>query len=372
MSMKKGKGGLFRRIVAFLSILILAVAAAVVIVNWDDLSFDGIKRNLFSSVKNAETFYFDAGEGSVFADLNGGLAIASSSGIQIFNKSGEIIDQETLFISCPSIFAENARAVVYDLGGKSVRLIDKDEISLSLETENPIISCAVNEDGYLALCTQEEGYKGSVTVYDTNGTAIYKWYSGEGYVLSAAISPDNKEMAVLTLADSGSKIVYFDLSSENEKTIYEQNDEIILDLKYLTNSKLLVISESSTQIISSTGSVISQYVFSDKYLHNYAMESNHFSALVLNDYQYGNQGELVIIEKNGEILSSIPIDNEVISISAAGEYLAVLYDDGVTIYDSDLNIDATYEYTESADQVLMRSDKSVLLISSYSANVYNF
>ena len=64
------------------------------------------------------------------------------------------------------------------------------------------------------------------------------------------------------------------------------------------------------------------------------------------------------------------MEEQVLSLSAAGRYVALLTADRLDIYDQDLELYHTLEGTQSARKALQRSDGSVLLIGSDTARVY--
>jgi len=61
------------------------------------------------------------------------------------------------------------------------------------------------------------------------------------------------------------------------------------------------------------------------------------------------------------------LTEEVLDLSAAGEYLAVLYGDSLAVYDRTLTERARLEGTDYAGQIQMGDDGTVLLISGTSA-----
>ena len=76
------------------------------------------------------------------------------------------------------------------------------------------------------------------------------------------------------------------------------------------------------------------------------------------------------MDKNGEELGSLEVREEVLSISAAGRYLAVLYAGHLTVYNQDLQAYATLQGTEDTRGALMRPDGTVLLLSASSASLF--
>ena len=76
------------------------------------------------------------------------------------------------------------------------------------------------------------------------------------------------------------------------------------------------------------------------------------------------------MDTKGRELGSLEIREEVLSISAAGKYLGVLYADRLVIYNQDLQTYATLQGADFVQEVLMRPDGSALLISAESAGLF--
>ena len=72
----------------------------------------------------------------------------------------------------------------------------------------------------------------------------------------------------------------------------------------------------------------------------------------------------------GEEIAALTVDSEVLDMSAAGRYLAVLYSNKLVIYDQRLRECAVLEDVSSARRVLMRSDGSAVLAGTNAASLY--
>lgn len=100
------------------------------------------------------------------------------------------------------------------------------------------------------------------------------------------------------------------------------------------------------------------------------MHGDGFTALLLNRYKSGGVGRLVTVDTDGQEIAALDVNEEILSISAAGRYLAVLYMDSVVIYTEELEIYAQLEGTDYARSVLMRQDGSALLLAAESAHLF--
>ena len=73
---------------------------------------------------------------------------------------------------------------------------------------------------------------------------------------------------------------------------------------------------------------------------------------------------------DGAVLSSRAVEEQVLSLSAAGRYVALLTADRLEIYTSGDEPYSTLEGTSGAQKVLMRSDGTAMLVSSREAWLY--
>lgn len=372
-SYRNRKRKFLKYLVSILLLAVLSVIAAVFVMGNGKLSVEGLK-NLLSGAGSqavATEFSFEAGYGSAFADIDGGLAICSSSGLRVYNERAELTYSELFEMGCPTLSAEGDTACAYDLGGLSLRLFNSDGIIKSLSTEDKIISANLSTRGYLTVCTQDSGYKGLVRVFDKKGDEVFKWFSAKGYILSAQVSPDNKSLAVLTLNEDGSRIVFFDLDGTDEKASSILSGSLVLEIRFINDNTVLAVAKNAIISMSTDGSSAVLKDYSDKYLTNYSIDSDGFFTVVLSDYLVGDQGGIHTVGKTGKLLGSLETTRNILSVSARGAYLAVLYSDGLVLYDENLAEAAHFEDTAGGEMVIMRSDDTALLVRAHSATVYS-
>jgi hypothetical protein len=359
----------------FLSVVLLAavsVAAAVMITNDGRLDKEGLMRLLESLGGRQQTaaFSFDAGVGAVYAEVDGGLAVCSSAGLQVYNRDAALVYEEAYEMAVPTVSAGGKTVCTYDLGGYLVKVFDKGGVLYTLKAEGKIISATMGDGGWLALTTEGSGvYKSLVSVYDRSGQSVYRFESATGYVLTAAVSPDNGSLAVLTLWEQGSRVVFFSLDSPAEKASCRFDGSVVLDIRYLANGSVVAVGYESLMLVHPNGNSQQLLDYSGRFLVNYTTESPMFTALVLNDYMVGDQGSILTVDRAGNTLGTLQTSKKVLWMSASGDYLVVLYSDGLVLYDRHLKERARFDDTAGAVQTIMRSDGTALLILPHSATV---
>lgn len=104
---------------------------------------------------------FICGEAEAYAVCEEGLLTASAGSVKCFDGAGEQTLDRELEVKPARIVKNGPIAAAYARGGTSIVFPDGGVI----ETDNGIRDVQLSAGGYLAVCTQQPGYMGSVTVY---------------------------------------------------------------------------------------------------------------------------------------------------------------------------------------------------------------
>ena len=283
-------------------------------------------------------YTFDSSANRTFRTVDSRLAVVSSSGLQLLDDSGKTVLHEIFTLAQPGISVGGERVCAYDIGGTTLCVADFKGNKTDITPSGEIISADLSESGYLAVCTEAAGYKGAVTVYDASGKAVYVWYSGTGYLVRAAVSPDGKYLAVLCLQDTGSAVHTFTLTSADER-----------------GGKICCVSQSRLAFFDDSAKLADEYSFGDLYLYDYAAEGDGFVTLALSRYRSGSAAQLVTVNSGGNVLGECTPTGSVTSLSVNGKQVLVQYSDRLTLYNQQL------DEIKSVEQNLLGVRRSVLL-----------
>ena len=323
------------------SIISLAVLTYIAIAL---ISGNGLNMSWFTGmfskrapVEYANEYHFDVGRDRVFTSLGDSLAAAGTLGIQVLDAGGAETLKVPFRMSVPAIYAQGSQAIAFDIGGTALRVFDDASIITSVESNSAIIAASINKNGWFCVCVQEGGgYKGAVTVYNSKGSEVYRARLVSGYVLSAVLSPDNKSLAVLNLTDEGSRITFYSLNSETPERMFDLPGGLIIDIRYMPGNSLLVVSTDSLILLDKNGTDKELFNYSGGLLGKYTTGGGLIALHIL-DYGVGYSGRLVALGEDGKLLGEIDTDREIVSMSACGEFLAVLRSDGLFLYDPRLD-----------------------------------
>jgi hypothetical protein len=354
------------RVFLALALLLAGSALAVTYLAGGELSLAGARR-AFSGLRareKATEFIFEPGFDAVFAPHGDGILAVGGMGLQAFDGYGDETARDAVRLTSPAVAASDGTAAAFDLGGTALRILEDGVVKASPAVPGAIISCSVGGGGAVAVCTRESGgYKGCVTVYGAGKfEEVYRWYAADGYVLSAALTEDGKRLAVLTLRESGSRLVFLDLNSTELKAETALDGELGLELRYF-GEKLALVARDGVWSVDKNGAAERIFDFAGRYLRGYSLTGDGFIAVYLHNFAVGSQGAVETFGLNGDALGRLEADRELSGLSARGSKLALLWEDGAALYDKTL---APRETAGAADPAvtaaLLRRDGTYIAI----------
>lgn len=366
----------------FLSFALMLAAVLLVVLfaaYRDGTGFDILRRYLHygrpEQVGGEVVYHYDSASKNRFALLGESLVVLSDASLRLFDSAGEEVWATPVTMTAPALVTGGGRAVAYDVGGTALYVLDQTGLLLELTAgeEEPYISAALNKDGKLVVTAQKRGYKGSVKVYDRTlePEPDFEFQSSQRFVLDGYILGDT--LAAVTLGQENgvfvSSIVLYEMPEEEPKANYSISGGLVAAIGE-QEGRLVTVSDTSLTFANAKGEITGSYSYSGSYLREYDLGGTGFVTLLLNRYRSGSVGRLLTVDKNGELMGSLDVREEVLSISASGRYLAVLYADHLVVYNQDLQPYATLQGTGDTREARMRSDGSVLLLSAASASLF--
>jgi len=372
MSRIKAKMGIsYRAIIVIACVLGLIIGATIVYVCRDDIA-DRLDFGNSSVTYSGDPFTFESGSMQVSAAIKNGLVLASTNGMQVLDSGGVTRVKQVYSMSSPALVSSDVKAAAFDVGGTSLCVAALDGSCDLIDTGDKIINVTMNQDGWMAVCTQTTGYKGKVTVYNPEMTAVYEWYSGEGYLLSASVSPDHTYMAALGVESSGGTVHFFSLDSEKEQGCFIGTAELFTDLCWMSDSRLGILSQNRFVIVDKSGVVKGNYDFEGLYLTEYNYDGDGFVVFALGKYRTGGDSTVVSVGADGKVIGEDKISDEIYSIAVNKKTVAVLGPNNITMYTSSMSRMGSGENVSGIKDIVVRNKGDVLLLSSYYAELRSF
>ncbi len=370
-----------KRLLLFLLVAAVAVGAVAVVVFRDRLNIDSVRRwfeyrtLLRNDSGQAESFVYDGGIEDAFAVLDHDLLICSGNVISLYSGSGTRYISQSAAMDHPVVNTNGTLAVAYDAGGSSLYVLGERSLIWSADDLETILSARLNRDGQLTVVTQPSGYRSAVTVYSAAYEPVMTVQLSSALAMDAALSDDGKTLAILTVGqENGSfatTLEFYSMTySAGEFTpdlTCSLGGAVALDVKH-TSSMLWCLEEQGLSVVDHEGAIRSAS-WASRYLRQYTLDGDGFATVLVGRHRAGSQAELLIVDERGET-HSLSVSGQVLAVSAAGRYVAVLTADRLDIYTSDLKLYSSLEGTQGARNVLMMENGSAILISGDTASFY--
>ena len=304
--------------------------------------------------KPIESFYIGTGAHQCYAAVGDSLMTATTTSVRVFDAKGEAVLDKSCNFKYPTMSENADNAVVYDIGGTNVVYLDGSE----LNAKNNIISVNLSQSGHLALCTEEAGYKGSVTVYSADKTEVYKWLSADNWVVKAAVSPEGTRLAVLVSGENGSIVKLFKLDSTNEQGSFASDQAVFNDICWL-GERVCCIASDRLYFCSDTGKAEGEYSFDGNFLDMFAVCGDNI-VLELRAHSYGGAGTLVSIDSSANLVGTAKPGAEIETFDFSNGKLLCLTQNKLLCYDDSLSLGFETEQT-GAQTALLRSSDAMLI-----------
>ena len=372
---------LVRRVLAFLVTAALVLGALAAVVYRDKLNLDALRRWLtYRSIQTSQTglaepFTHGGGDRLDMFCLENGFLFASTAGAHYYSSGGVELGSQVTHMEHPVLSASSRFGVVYDAGRESLFLFGGSHAPFALTPENSsgILSARVNDSGWLTVTGLHDHYRGGVTVYNADHEPVISLNFSSAFVTDAILSPDCKTVAVVTISQADGAFrstVHFYSTSATEPFASAPLDGFtVLDMDFDADG-LWLLGESSLVTFTAGGEKRGQYTFDPAYLKGYTLDGDGFAALLLGKYRAGSARNVVTVGHDGLEAARQDLNAQVLSLSAAGRYLALLTGQELRICTGDLSHYNTLHDTRNARHAALFGDGSVLLADSQEAWLY--
>ena len=288
---------------------------------------DGFPRPVYGAKVTPQNFQL----------LDGDVVLSSDTNITCYNKnSKEIFNRQHSFFS-PTLKTTKNKALLYDLYGKSF-YIDANSKNLYKSTLDDEILCAgIAENGNYGIATKTNGYFSKVSIFKRlSADKIYEYNFSDTYVSDLDLSPNGKNFSAVGLSSQNgcmySNLFIFSCDDENPKFKIQFKDSMIFKLSYVNNNHIAVLGDNIFSVINTKNGQRKDYNFENKTLTAFEINKNDRHVLSLSNSDDGNSCEVILIDKNGDVLNNFKTDIKIKSISYKNRKIAALSYDKVYVY----------------------------------------
>lgn len=375
------KPNIFLRILALIVTVAMVLGALVLVVYRDRLNLDALDRWLTyrqletDDSGNPAPFTHAGGERLSMAYLDNGILFSCAEGAHYYSISGLLYAEQVLSMDAPVLSACDKSGAVYEAGGQSLFLFrdTQQTMDLTLEGNADLLSARPNDAGWLAVTAQQSGFKGAVTVYNTAGEKQIQISLSSTFVVDAAISPNCKKTAVVTVDQEGglfnSRILFYPVDRAEPSAQLDLGNLVVLDMDY-EDGLLWLLCDDRIITVSDDAETVTSYPFGHRYLKGYSLKGEGFALLLLSGYETGNADEAVTLDGSCAQLAQMSLSGQVLDFDCAGSYAALLTGSELTVYDRTLSTRSRLDDTQGARYTALRRDGSAALADQQSCWLY--
>lgn len=370
-----------RRRIALLLGTLLLIAGLIFLVTYRDRMGLDLFTRLFAydNEKGSVTYSHSFRSEDLFVGMDYKLLASSDTQLQLFSGTGSsLLRIEQLSFRSPALFTNGKQAVIYDAGGRTLYVIAKNKIAFTLELPSGqyILSATINQNGWLAVTTKEDGHRGVITIYNESYQRILSRRLSDYYAIGAAVTPDCRGYYILAPGQSNgvfdSRLLFFAIDGSEDtkpKSQISVGDNVVLSLTS-SNTRTWVLTDTGLFTLLSSGELAARYDFQGSHLKRASLDGNEFAALLLSPSQSGNTGTLVTVDYDGQVLGTLELEEQVLSLSAAGRYVAVLTSNSLHLYTKELREISSSDSIQGVRNLALFPDSTLALITDELVRLY--
>ena len=332
-----------------------------------------IRRTTYS--QNDEPFAHNAQTSSLFLGMDSNLLICTQSQLQLVSPNGTAHVKETISMTSPALNAAGKYAVAYDVGGQQLCLVSGEKLLYenTYPAETSILCATVNDSGWMAVTTREDGYKAVVTVFNDVYEPVMSIRLSSRYITDAVVTPDCHGVYLISPGQAAgafeNTLLYYSLTSKDDPVlVISLGSNAILSVK--SDGKCWLLGDKALLVLDSSGAITATYDYNGQYLKAGTLNGDGFALLLLSLSSTGSSGTMVSVSDVGMELGSIDLTGQVLAIAARSHSVAALTTSAILNTDRKMETYVSAPNQQGIRSIVLYADGGGALIGSSTAQLY--
>lgn len=269
--------------------------------------------------------------------------------------------------SNPIYKVAGSKALIFDLYARGYEIDRKGCNIKRSNMENSILAGAIAENGTFGFVTQSKNFLGELSVFSSNAKDIYyKFYFADHYISSMAFSMNGKSIAAVGISAQDGEMIsalyVFDCKSEQPKFKINYENAMLMYVEYLANGNIVVLGDNLVSFVNSkTGKKI-DFKYDNKTVTAFDINKNSGAAISLSLSEGGDESEIILFDKKGNVCNKINTAVNIKSISLDKRRLAVLSTNKAFLYNSYGALLKQVEVEDDAREIKLFSSKNAYVL----------
>ncbi|HCC34220.1 MAG TPA: hypothetical protein DEQ02_00730 [Ruminococcaceae bacterium] len=337
----KGKKhrGKIRALITFAVILILMAA----LVYLNSLSPGGLvefTENLYAGMNNGNGFPVrlpDEKIEQVYISGND-LVVLTDAALLEYNSSAYQMFYRQHGMSAPVVDTESSRILVYDRGGKALKIENRFKTVFEIELDNALLLGRLSESGGFAVATRSQRYSAEIKVFGGDGFKnLYTRYLVAGEITGLDISRDGRNIVYSVVEARGGEFVstvyICDIKKKDPIAAQVYENAFVVAVDYKEADAVAVLGDSFFSYMDKMGGSRVDYNYDGRVLELADRTKKGFSALFLAGQTDGASGDLLIISADGTVTADFTAPRELRDIALTDDGIYGLYGRHLALFD---------------------------------------
>ncbi len=308
---------------------------------------------------------FDGNSAAGLALYRNSIAVLKRTGLELYDPAGQKIFSSQYTMTSPTAISSNKYMLVYDTGGYSAAVFNSFSKVWETTFEYPIVDAEINDRGDFLIVTSEKGYTSAVYVYNSDFKQVYRWLSGDKYVIDAALSTDEQDKFIISTlrAQDGlylSEMILLSTKSEERIASFLLYDQMALEISDFSDTATLLTDNAMTFIDCKSMEKLSSVSFARDSLQHFC-HNEKYSVLVLSKKIIGSENEIAVYSADGKHINTFYSQGHINDVCISDDYLYQLTSGQLTVYNLDTFETDTIEVDKRYSSLL--SGQSTVLMA---------
>lgn len=353
-----------------LGVILVATVVLLFVVARKDKALQGADQAIKLSAQGG--FSCEYAEAQKLYAFGEGILKVTGNRIAYLTLSGNEVYSHTVNYSNPQCYIKGTKAVVFDMDGYGLLMLDNEKVLYENPTSYKIKAVTISNNDLVGVITEGSEYSyGKIYIFDTDGTQVFDWTSNDsGYPIGIAFNNDSSVLAITSLSTAGAVYEpYLRLYSlPNPITsgqpadlgTFSVVDGAIFSSVLYCNDTLYTFSTNSVYTLLDDQIVPLNLDFGS------INQVNTVGGVVFIVYSDGvdQMNKIAVINSRGDTIYNSPVGNEINAVATSDSLYALSIDDRIYVFNTSGTIISDISVDEDVLRIGFIGNNKLIIIST--------
>ena len=353
-----------------LGVILIATVVLLFVVARKDKALQGADQAIKLSAQGG--FSCEYAEAQKLYAFGEGILKVTGNRVAYLTLSGNEVYSHTVNYSNPQCYVKGTKAVVFDMDGYGLIMLDNEKVIYEIPTSYKIKAVTLSNDDLVGVITEgaEHSY-GKVYIFNTDGTQVFEWETYDsGYPIGIAFNEDSSVFAITSLSTSGAVYVpYLRLyslptpitsASPVDLGSFSIDESAIFASVLYCNDTLYTFSSNTVYTLLDNAIVPLNLEFGA------INQVNTVGGVVFIVYSDGveQMNRIAVINSRGDTIYDSPVGSEVNAVATSDSLYALSIDNRIYVFNTSGTIISDISVDEDVLRIGFIGNNKLIIIST--------